>query len=232
MFKSVMKICGLQPCTNSPCLFYGHLIPGKLPLYLAVYVDDFIYFSPDESVECQFETIMQAQPCIGFFSTVEWLRGTYYDWSREDSHISVNLSQEAYHRQLILSQSMANATPSNTPYHSGHTINDTPKTTLDTLEQDIVTVKYQSLNRSLIWLAYAIYPDICVVRSLIAQYKKQPPSGHYDAVRYVLNYLIGTINDGIQFTCHGWFSSLRGRLPRMYNCNKRRTNPAMWRMTR
>jgi hypothetical protein len=75
MFRSVMQMCGLKPCPNSPCLFYGHPIPGKpplyLPLYLAVYVDDFIYFSPDDTVEQHFETTMQAQLRVDFFGTVE-----------------------------------------------------------------------------------------------------------------------------------------------------------------
>jgi hypothetical protein len=93
MFRSVVQMCGLKPCPNSPCLFYGHPIPGKPPLYLAVYVDDVIYFSPDDTVERHFETTMQAQLRVDFFGTVEWFLGTYYDWSREDGHASVQLSQ-------------------------------------------------------------------------------------------------------------------------------------------
>jgi hypothetical protein len=53
-----MQIWGIKPCPNSPCILYVHPIPGKPPLYLAVYVDDFIYFSPGETVERQFETKM------------------------------------------------------------------------------------------------------------------------------------------------------------------------------
>jgi hypothetical protein len=82
MFRSVMKMCGLKPCPNSPCFFYGHPIPGKPPLYLAVYVDDFIYFYPDDKVERHVETTMQAQLRVNFFGIVEWFLGTYYDWSR------------------------------------------------------------------------------------------------------------------------------------------------------
>jgi hypothetical protein len=199
MFKSVVKICGLQPCPNSPCLFYGHPIPGKAPLYIAVYVDDFIYFSPDESVERHFETKMQAKLRVDFFGTVEWFLGTYYDWSREDGHASVHLSQEAYSRQLISSHNMANATSADTPYRSGHTIDDIPETTLDTLEQDIITAKYQTLIGSLLWLAYTTRPDICVATSLLAQYNKQLSSGHYDAALYVLKCLSGTSDHGLRF---------------------------------
>jgi hypothetical protein len=95
---------------------------------------------------------------------------------------------------------MSNATPADTPYNSGHTIDDIPKTGMPTLEQDIVTAKYQSLVGSLLWLAYATRPDLCVATSLLDQYNKQPSSGHYYAARYVLKHIIGTIDHGLWFT--------------------------------
>jgi hypothetical protein len=53
---------------------------------------------------------------------------------------------------------------------------------------------------SLLWLAYATRPDICVAASLLAQYNTQPSPGHYDAARYVLTYLLGTSDHGLRFT--------------------------------
>jgi hypothetical protein len=200
MFKSVMKICGSKPCHKSPCLLDGHPIPGKPPLYLAVYIDDFIYFSPDESLESSFETTMQTQLYIDLFGTVEWFLDTYYDGSCDNGHASLHLSQEAYSLKLISSHSMTNDTSADMPYCSGRKTYDIPKTTVDTLEQDIVTIKYQSLVGSLLWLAYTTLPDIFVSTSLIAQYIKQPSAGHYDVAQYVLTYILGTRDHGIHFT--------------------------------
>jgi hypothetical protein len=123
---------------------------GSPPLYIAVYVDDFMYFSPDNNIERHFETTMQAQLRVDFFGTVEWFLGTYDDWSREDGHASVHLSQEAYCRQLISAHQMSNVTPADTPYLSGHAIDALPMTDMPTLEQYIVTAKYQSLVGSLL----------------------------------------------------------------------------------
>jgi hypothetical protein len=94
---------------------------------------------------------------------------------------------------------MENATPADTPYRSGHTIDDIPKTTLDDLEQAIITTKYQSLVGSLLWIAYVTRPDVCITTSLLAQYNTHPPSGHYDAARDVLKYFIGTSDHCIRF---------------------------------
>jgi hypothetical protein len=143
---------------------------------------------------------MQAQLRVDFFGTIEWFLGTYYDWSREEGHASVHLSQEAYSRQLISAHQMSNANPADTPYRSGHTIDGIPKTDMPTLKQDIVTAKNQSLIGSLLWLAYDTRPDLCVATSILAQYNKQPSSGHYDAARYVLKYILGTIDHGMWLT--------------------------------
>jgi hypothetical protein len=33
---------GLKPPIHDPCIFHGTIIPGKPPLYLAMYIDDFL----------------------------------------------------------------------------------------------------------------------------------------------------------------------------------------------
>jgi hypothetical protein len=70
---------------------------------------------------------------------------------------------------------------------------------MPTLEQDIVTSKYQSIVGSLLWLSYSNCPDLCVTTSLSDQYNTQPSSGHYDAAPYVLKYILGTIDHGLWF---------------------------------
>ena len=41
----------LSACRNAPCIFHGNPLPNKPPLYVGVYMDDFIYFSTDPDVE-------------------------------------------------------------------------------------------------------------------------------------------------------------------------------------
>jgi hypothetical protein len=50
------------------------------------------------------------------------------------------------------------------------------------------------------WLAYTTRLDLCIVTYFLSQYNKQPSSGRYDAVRYELKYILGTIDHGIWFT--------------------------------
>eukprot|EP00957_Ditylum_brightwellii_P044942 3408708-Ditylum_brightwellii.AAC.1 len=49
------RAIGLQSCPNAPCLFHGTMIPGQPPVYVGLYVDDFVYFSASDEVERKFE---------------------------------------------------------------------------------------------------------------------------------------------------------------------------------
>jgi len=43
--KQVFLSLGLRPLLNSPCIFTGNILSGQPPIYIGLYVDDFIYFS-------------------------------------------------------------------------------------------------------------------------------------------------------------------------------------------
>lgn len=40
--KKTLLSLGLRPCANAPCIFHGTIIPGEPPLYLGLFVDDFV----------------------------------------------------------------------------------------------------------------------------------------------------------------------------------------------
>eukprot|EP00957_Ditylum_brightwellii_P109318 8338954-Ditylum_brightwellii.AAC.1 len=55
IFSSFQAI-ELQSCPNVPCIFHSTMIPGKPPIYVGLYLDDFVYFSESDAVERAFET--------------------------------------------------------------------------------------------------------------------------------------------------------------------------------
>ena len=88
---------GLQQHPNLPCLFFGILLPNKPPLYLGLYVDDFVHFSESDKVEKEFKSRfsskldMDLNGPVSYFLCLKFT-STYHD----DDHLSVKLSQEAF----------------------------------------------------------------------------------------------------------------------------------------
>jgi len=111
---------GLQWCKNDPCFLVGNSLPdGHPPLYLALYMDDFIYFTPDPMVEQYFESAPKAKLQVEFMGTADCFLGSKFEWSFEkDGHVSCRLSQESYGNKIVdlMGQMHATVNPCMTPY--------------------------------------------------------------------------------------------------------------------
>ena len=92
---------GLEPLPNAPCILTGEIIPGAKPLYLGLYVDDFIYFSEDEEVEKAFKHKFSQLTKVDFLRTVSHFLGIRSQWRKENNNVRVHLSQQAFSEQLI-----------------------------------------------------------------------------------------------------------------------------------
>jgi hypothetical protein len=70
-----LESMGLRCSANFPCLFVGTLIEGALPIYVGIYVDDIIYFSPCDAVERSFESQLSTLGNIDFMGQVSLFLG-------------------------------------------------------------------------------------------------------------------------------------------------------------
>ena len=118
----------LIPCPNAPCIFHGELIPNKPPIYVGIYVDDFMYFSTDSAVEKEFETTLSRYTDVEFMGDVSHFLGMKFTWTRDSSSVSVHLSQPAFVDHLVseLGLSSDSSNIPRSPYRSGLTIDSIP----------------------------------------------------------------------------------------------------------
>jgi hypothetical protein len=72
-FSKHLESRGLCRSTTSPCIFIGTLIEGEPPIYVGIYVDDIIYFSPSDQVERVFESKFSTLGNVDFMGQVSHL---------------------------------------------------------------------------------------------------------------------------------------------------------------
>jgi hypothetical protein len=95
---------GLKNYPNSPCIFVGSLIPGQAPIYVGIYVDDIIYFSPSDEVEKTFETLLSTIGDVDFMGQVSHFLGIEFAWKHlPEGHLSVSLTQQSFLDTLLTS---------------------------------------------------------------------------------------------------------------------------------
>ena len=184
---------GLQSTPDSPCIFTGTLFPDSKPLYLGLYVDDFIYFSEDPAVERAFESQLQQQISVEFLGVSHHFLGIRLHWTETTDTLSVHLSQPAFIDDLLQRHGLSDSNPVDTPYKSGVHVD----TITGELLQDPTI--YQSLVGSLNLLVSISRPDISTITGLLAQYNQHPTTGHLEAAKHVLRYVVGTRHLGISF---------------------------------
>jgi len=200
---SHLKSMGLKNSDTSPCLFVGSLLEGGPLIYIGVYVDDIIYFSPCDNVEKKFESLLSSIGSIDFMGQVTHFLGIEFQWKyHTDGNLSVSLTQQSFVEALLESLQIHHYSPSSytTPYQTGMSIDTIPSVSLPTGEQDKLRLQYQSIVGSLNWLAHTTRPDISTAVSLLAQHQSQPSPGHLDAALYVVRYLASTKTLGIYYS--------------------------------
>jgi hypothetical protein len=79
----------------------GSILDGHPPLFLGLYVDDFVYFSAARVVEEHFEALLLQSPPVDLLGIVSRFLGIRLDWTfSDDGHVSVSLSQPSYTTDL------------------------------------------------------------------------------------------------------------------------------------
>jgi hypothetical protein len=98
--ESVLNQLGLHQNPCDLCLFTGFVVnpsnpvvtPSSIPLTLDFYVDGFVYFSEDPTVEEKFQCLLKEQITVYFMGTFEWLLGTHFQWLHTPITVKVHLS--------------------------------------------------------------------------------------------------------------------------------------------
>ena len=180
---------GLKRSRRDSCLFVGSVIPGKPPIYLVLYVDDFLYFSPDKEVKKHFELSLATKIKDDFMGDAEFFLGIKFDWVfSPDGHLDCRLSQEAYANVIVDAMGLADASvsPKMTPFRSGCPIDTIPRKDMSDEQRLPLIARLRSWCGMLNWLSLGTRPDITTVCSLLASNQCCPSPGHLDTAKYVI----------------------------------------------
>jgi len=107
--NTILISIDLKSSLEDPCLYSGFIkdpsdpssATSTSPLTLGLYVDDFIYFSEDPSIEALFCRLLAEQCKVDFMGVVEWFLGIHFAWRITSDSISVHLNQLGFAANLV-----------------------------------------------------------------------------------------------------------------------------------
>ena len=200
-FSGHLTTMGFEAMPQDPCVFKATPIEGEPPIYVGMYVDDFIYYSKSDAVEQWFEACLGSKLRVDFMGAVSWFLGCSYEWHHtKDGRLVCHISQQAYVEHLLDKFEMTDCVPSRRLFQSGLPIDSINRSNVPTRDYAEFVKRYQSLMGGLTWLVTSTRPDINVATKLLSQYNSCPSIGHMKAAKNVLRYLKGTASNGIWFT--------------------------------
>ena len=68
---------GFTNTIQDPCVFKCTPFEDEPPIYLGMFVDDFIYYSKSDKVEEWFEETLGSKLKVDFMGAVSWYRATF-----------------------------------------------------------------------------------------------------------------------------------------------------------
>jgi len=188
-----LELCGslrelrLKRAHSDWGVFYAHI--GRDILILASHVDDCTLTGSSCELMGLFKGEIQARYKITDLGPISWVLGMKVIRDRVTRTIS--LSQEPYIDAIITKYNFSDLKPVSIPMDPNIQLSRThPMSIADTACMECVP--YRAAVGSLMYLAVATHPDIAFAISAVAQFSQDPTPEHWEAVKCIYRYLLGT----------------------------------------
>ncbi|KAL0427174.1 UNVERIFIED_CONTAM: Retrovirus-related Pol polyprotein from transposon TNT 1-94 [Sesamum latifolium] len=169
-----------------------------MPVFLVLCVDDMLIDSPSITLIVE----LQNNWCKNFemkdLGDAKRILGMAIDRNRKTSTIFLN--QTSYVKSVLEKFSMSKAEPTSVPLAAHFQLckNQSPKS--ETKIENMKNVPFSNAIGSVMYLMVSTRPDIAYAVSCLSRYMSNAGLPHWEALKWLLRYLNGSMNTGIKFS--------------------------------
>jgi hypothetical protein len=179
------------------CVYFRKLQDGTF-IYLLLYVDDMLIacksiveidrLKTQLKNEFEMKDLGEAKKILGMEITRERARGI------------VCLTQKQYLKKVLKRFGMDhNTKPTTTPLAPHFKLSAAMSPSTDEERDHMAHVPYSNLVSSLMYAMVCTRPDISQAVSMVSRYMHAPGKGHWQAAKWILRYILGTVDVGLKF---------------------------------
>ncbi|KAM2004372.1 hypothetical protein ACFX15_027830 [Malus domestica] len=179
------------------CVYFRNLQDGTF-IYLLLYVDDMLIACKSKVEIERLKTQLSNEFEMKDLGEARKILGMEIERNRAKGKIS--LCQKQYLKKVLQRFRMnENSKPVSTPLASHFKLSASmsPKTVEES--QYMAQIPYANVVGSLMYAMVCIRPDISQAVSIVSRYMHNPGKGHWQAVKWILRYILGTVNVGLLF---------------------------------
>ena len=188
--KVFLESQGMEAMTSDRAIFRS-MDPERI-LFLAVYVDDILLFSPEMAPIISMKGALATRFSMTDLKECGTFLGVQISRNRKTKTIS--LCQRAYVAEVINRANLEDLAPKATPMDAGSVL--VPS---EAVANPTITKAYQSLLGSLMYLVVETRPDIAHAVGVLSRFASNPDKSHFNALNRVVAYLKSSLTLGIQY---------------------------------
>jgi hypothetical protein len=166
-------------------------------IILAIHVDDCTITGTSQALLDSYKVRIDACYAMTDLGPIEWLLGIQVGKDREKR--TITLSQESYIDSILARFNFTDAKPLSIPMDPNVQYS---KTQCPTVPEDIAKMRnipYREAIGSLMYASVATRPDISFAVSTLSQFLDNPGWVHWEAVKRIFRYLLGTKSWGLTY---------------------------------
>ena len=178
--------------------FYFKCLYGECYIYLALYVDDMLVACKDLSEIARFKEEMSRQFEMKDLGQAKKILGMNIE--RDKKNEKLILSQKEYAGKVIRKFNMTNSKPVKTPLGQHFKLSSVQCPETEEERKEMNCIPYANAIGSLMYLMVCTRPDLAFAVSSVSKFMSNPGKNHWEAVKWVLRYVRGTMTTGIVYS--------------------------------
>ncbi len=196
--NTFMKTNAFIPCKSDTCLYTYKCRSGRI-ITLGIFVDDMVvtYHRDDEAEWMKYRSNLMNKYKIKDNGDVNYILGMVITRNRSKREMAIN--QTSYVRKVLERYEMSKATPAPTPEITGTKLTKSMSPTTDVEKKVMSSIPYREAVGSLLYAAIGTRPDISHAVNECARHVSDPGQAHWNAVKRIMRYLIGTADRGLTY---------------------------------
>lgn len=179
------------------CCVYFRKLCGDAYIYLLLYVDDMLIASKSKVEIDRLKSQLSKEFEMKDMGAAKKILGM--EIKRERSSRKLFLHQKGYLEKVISRFEMQDAKPVVTPLAPHFRLSSKLSPTIDEEKEHMARVPYACAVGSLMYAMVCTRPDISQAVSVVSRFMANPGRLHWEAVKWILRYLKGTISMGLCF---------------------------------
>ena len=196
-FDTFMMNKDFTRCDVDSCV-YSKRLADHTPIFLLLYVDDMLIASRRKTDIDQLKKELSREFDMKDLGPARKILGMEIQRDRKAGKLW--LSQKGYIKKVVERFKMQDAKPTATPIAAHFKLSSQLCPTSDTEREDMAKVPYASAVGSLMYAMISTRPDIAHAVSVVSRFMANPGREHWRAVQWILRYLKGTADVGIQYS--------------------------------